>query len=54
MTQANKPSLTLKRKRTIERIPMADCRRSFLALSWLPFVIRLPYYIEMPGTAEIF
>ena len=32
---------------------MADCRRSFSCSFLLAaFVIRLPYYIEMPGTAE--
>ena len=48
----NQACLQKKKKRTIERIPMADCRRSFLALLLATFVIRLPYYIEMPGTAE--
>ena len=53
MTQANKPSLTPKRKKgrlKEYRWPIAGVL--FLLLLLAAFVIRLPYYIEMPGTAE--
>ena len=53
MTQANKPSLTPKKKKgrlKEYRWPIAGVL--FLLLLLAAFVIRLPYYIEMPGTAE--
>ena len=53
MTQANKPSLTTKKKKgrlKEYRWPIAGVL--FLLLLLAAFVIRLPYYIEMPGTAE--
>ena len=53
MTQANKPSLTPKKKKgrlKEYRWPIAGVL--FFAPFASCFVIRLPYYIEMPGTAE--
>ena len=53
MTQANKPSLPTKKKKgrlKEYRWPIAGVL--FLLLLLAAFVIRLPYYIEMPGTAE--
>ena len=53
MTQANKPSLPTKKKKgrlKEYRWPIAGVL--FLLLLLSAFVIRLPYYIEMPGTAE--
>ena len=53
MTQANKPSLPTKKKKgrlKEYRWPIAGVL--FLLLLLAAFVIRLPYYIEMPGTAS--
>ncbi len=53
MTQANKPKLDTKKKRTIEKIPVATIAGVLFLLTLLAAFGSSPsYYIEMPGTAE--